>query len=568
MNGFIYARQSSGGTETSLSIDVQIENCKRYATKEGINIVEVFSDYNTSGRCFPVGAENVAERDLAFQRWYSEKTTPSKQYRSGLGSLFKRLHEVDVIIIDDITRLYRPLSASFLESYIHQNLILNKIKIHTVKGGIINTETFNDSLILSIQNQVESQAILVRTQKSKASLKKLKDEGWTVGGKALMLGYTQLGKQRYEINKDEEMAIKKLFELLKEGYSYEYITSYINKNYKMPRRNDLQPTHVKRIASRPEYCGMCYNSKNELIESKCFGHIPLVSKTEWFKVQDVLKSKPSKTREKKGNVYTLTGMLKCGYCGKPLMIHSAGQFKYFSCRDTVERMFHQKIRYESADQMFCYHELRDNLFGLSYFGQMVCIYEATYPLLVKVIIDEFLLLNNNSDMELEINQIKLELEKIEKHEKKLSAMLLNETIDDDQFTTMAKTYKHQRDELKRKLNALTESLYKSDESINFEVLFKEFIVGEMDDKKIKVFIHKVVDFITVFDDKITITMKDGKEFDLPRISFTKTDRLGRSQKTLPTWEVYGELYGTSKIVYHTGERKTLYESQSLKIVSE
>ena len=168
MKGFIYARQSSGGTETSLSIDVQIENCKRYAAKEGINIVEVFSDYNTSGRCFPVGAENVAERDLAFQRWYSEKTTPSKQYRIGLGSLFKRLHEVDVIIIDDITRLYRPLSASFLESYIHQNLILNKIKIQTVKGGIINTETFNDSLILSIQNQVESQAILVRTQKSKA----------------------------------------------------------------------------------------------------------------------------------------------------------------------------------------------------------------------------------------------------------------------------------------------------------------------------------------------------------------------------------------------------------------
>ncbi len=568
MNGFIYARQSSGGDDESLSIDVQVASCRTYAEKQGINTVGVFCDYNTSGRCFPVGAEHIAEKDVAFRKWFSEKANASKEYRTELGKLFSRLNEVDVIIVDDITRLYRPLAASFLESYIHQVLIVNHIKIHTVKGGIINTASFNDSLLLSIQNQVESQAILVRTEKSKSSLKKMKDEGWTVGGKAFMIGYRQMGKQRYEINEDEVPAIQSLFDLMVKGHSHSYISSFINRNCRLPGRKFFTPSHVARVVRRPEYCGLCYNCSGELIESKCFAHIPIISRTTWYKAQEVLKSKKPFARERKGHVYTVTGLLKCGECGKRLLVRGAGPIHYFVCDDVVSRIGHIRMRYSYSNEMFCYNELKDDIFGISCISENVYLYEVTYPLIVKTIIDEFLLRSKKDDSETEIISIKSELEKIENHEKKLSTMLLNEVISDEQFTTMAAEYKHRREVLRSQLSALNKNLYIRKEEVNVEEMFKEFVTGEIDDRMVKVYLHRVVEFITVYKDKITVILKDGKSFDLPIFKLSEEDRFGRYRKTLPSWEVIGNLYGTSTIIYYTGHKGVLYTSPGLNIISE
>lgn len=568
MKAFIYARQSSGGDDESLSIDVQVASCRQYAEKEGINTVGVFCDYNTSGRCFPVGAENIAEKDIAFQKWFSEKTVNSKMYRTELGKLFSRLSEVDVIIVDDITRLYRPLAASFLESYIHQILIIHQIKIHTVKGGIINTASFNDSLLLSIQNQVESQAILVKTEKSKSSLRKLKNEGWTCGCKNKMIGYRFLGKQKYEINQDEVPAVLKAFELILQGYSYNYISSYINKYLRMPGRQLFAPSHVPRLIGHPEYCGLCYNCSGELIESKVFAHIPIIDKTTWYKAQEVLKSKKKNTRERNGNIYTVVGLLKCGICGHRLTkTGSNHNMYYFHCNDLVDRTNHVNQRYSYSQDLFCYNEMKDNIFGVSCISDNIYLYEVTYPLVIKTIIDEFLLRSQQDDTESEILTIKTELEKIVNHEKKLSKMLLDGVIDDEQFTTMAAGYKHQRDDLKHKLSELNKNLCIRNDEVNVEEMFKEFITGETDDKMVKVYLHKVVEDIIVFRDKITINFKDHKSFDLPIRDLTAKDRFGRCRRTLPSWEIIGNLNGTSTIIYYTDRRSTLYSSDGLNIIT-
>ena len=565
MKAFIYARQSSGGDDESLSIDVQVGNCRQYAEKQGINTVEVFCDYNTSGRCFPVGAENIAEKDVAFQRWYAEKSVASKMYRTELGKLFSRLSEVDVIIVDDITRLYRPLAASFLESYIHQILILNNIKIHTVKGGIINTASFSDSLLLSIQNQVESQAILVKTEKAKASLKKLKDDGWTCGGKATMMGYRQIGKQKYEINETEAPVIVCLFNLILKGNTNTSICTHINKTFTTPGKKFFTPSHVARVIRRPEYCGMSYNSAGELIESKCFGNIPIVSKSVWYKAQEVMNSKKKTCRERT-TIYTVTGLMKCGVCGKKMGPNGGKNLRYFVCFDSYDHKDHVRLRYINPKASFCYNEMKDGIFGLSFISDRVFLYEVTYPLIVKAIVDEFLLRNRHDDSESEILSIKSELEKIEQHEKKLSTMLLNEVIDDEQFATMAAGYKHQRDDLKHKLSDLNKNLCLKSDDVNVEAMFKEFITGETDDRMVKVYLHRVVDSITVYDEKITITLKDRKSFDLP-IQLSYIDRFGRSRKSLPSWEVIGNLNGTSTIIYYTNQRRTLYTSEGLNIIS-
>ena len=56
---YIYARQSSGDEERSISVEQQVANCKKLAGE----VDGVFTDLNTSGRLYWTGAEHLAELD-------------------------------------------------------------------------------------------------------------------------------------------------------------------------------------------------------------------------------------------------------------------------------------------------------------------------------------------------------------------------------------------------------------------------------------------------------------------------------------------------------------------------
>ena len=65
MSKFVYARQSSGDEERSISVEQQISNCIQLAGQ----VDGVFSDLNTSGRLYWEGAEHLAQLDFVFQSW-------------------------------------------------------------------------------------------------------------------------------------------------------------------------------------------------------------------------------------------------------------------------------------------------------------------------------------------------------------------------------------------------------------------------------------------------------------------------------------------------------------------
>ena len=50
MNGVIYARYSEGPRQTDQSIEGQVADCKAYAQREGINIIEIYADRHVSGK--------------------------------------------------------------------------------------------------------------------------------------------------------------------------------------------------------------------------------------------------------------------------------------------------------------------------------------------------------------------------------------------------------------------------------------------------------------------------------------------------------------------------------------
>jgi hypothetical protein len=117
MRAFIYARQSSGGEEKSLSIEQQLQNCVDLCKRKGWEIGGKFSDFNTSGRTYPAGAELVAMQDRGFVRWM-DLSSSNKSFRKGLGELLPKLGQDDVIVVDDITRLCRPATMSSLVNFL------------------------------------------------------------------------------------------------------------------------------------------------------------------------------------------------------------------------------------------------------------------------------------------------------------------------------------------------------------------------------------------------------------------------------------------------------------------
>ena len=69
---YIYARQSSGEEERSISVEQQIENCRQMASTNNEKIDGIYKDLNTSGRLYWEGAEDLAEMDSVFQNWIKE----------------------------------------------------------------------------------------------------------------------------------------------------------------------------------------------------------------------------------------------------------------------------------------------------------------------------------------------------------------------------------------------------------------------------------------------------------------------------------------------------------------
>ena len=181
MKAIIYARQSSGSDDISESVENQIANCKKQAEKENYQVIGIFSDLNTSGKTYPEGAESIAENDSAFLNWYDQQTG-TKKYRHGLGEVIKLLDQADVLIIDEMTRLYRPVTRSFLESYVNQKITEANVKIIQVKGGKLDLSQFDQSLIQMLKNAIQDEAIANQKAKAKQQFQKLRDNGYLCNG--------------------------------------------------------------------------------------------------------------------------------------------------------------------------------------------------------------------------------------------------------------------------------------------------------------------------------------------------------------------------------------------------
>lgn len=501
MSTYIYSRQSSGSSEQSTSIDQQKENCLKLAEKEGWKVKKVFSDYNTSGRLYWIGAEQLAQIDITYQTWLKE-TKKTGSWRIGLGNLLDVLNIGDTIIVDDKTRLARSLNGSYLENALIQILKSKKIKLYSVKEGQINFDDFGQTLVFNLQSSINSNQLETQRKKCKDSLKRLKDDGSHIQAIQTTYGYRSTGKKfEYEINPAQAEVVKFIYKQFLAGKSYLSIAKELNEKYsKEFITGHICTTTIKNILKRPLYAGYYYNSSNQLVKAKEIEGKELVSFSDWKTVNEVLNKRKTHKVPVKKNIYFFNGITKCGYCGDTMSIVINNK-KYFSLRCKS----HQTVKKENCRVSIGQNSDFENGLGMN---------SAIEPLLCLGLLKKLNDQNNQVEIQTKIEAKKVDLDNITLKEKQLTNMFIDGVLSEDAL----KDRLTQNKVLKQKIQAEIIELQKQTTEVNedeLRAMTSKVFNRKLTTEEYQNLVHNTIKEIKVFHDHIVVQTYFG-DVELPR----------------------------------------------------
>jgi len=358
MRAYIYTRQSSGGEEKSLSIEQQLQNCVDLCKKKGWKIGGKFSDFNTSGRTYPTGAESVALQDRGFVRWI-DSTSSNKSFRPGLGELLQKLGQDDVIVVDDITRLCRPATMSSLVNYLGNFFMDLGTVVYSAKGERFDPNRFVDLLMLSINSQMNDNQIKIQSEKSRTSQILLRNRGiLPTGCKAFGLSTTP-NHGMLQIDQEKANVVRFVMESIAKHHTYASILRELNANAKY---RSLVPkcyyeSSINHISEQPLYCGYMKNSEGKLIKCQQMEGQEIISYDLWKRVREVREETIKGPRRSKYNWLPFSGLLFCGYCGSKMVVNKDGDRIYYICHVGSSVRFEEQCRQSRVgvnnDQEYC-----------------------------------------------------------------------------------------------------------------------------------------------------------------------------------------------------------------------
>ena len=373
MKALIYARQSSGKNDISESVEAQIENCKKLAAKENLEIIGVFQDLNSSGETYPIGAESIAQLDMAYQQWVMMQST-KKTFRTGLGEAITLFPEIDVLLVNEVTRLYRPIHGSFLESHINQLLKNNHVQVLQVQGGSIDLTKFDQQLITMIKNHLLYEDLQKKRTNSIIAFRNKRDSGKLCSG-CNCFGIKYLGSDKLQVIPECAEIIRFIYDRICAHKSYRSIIRDCNERWGESQKMFFYESSIYHIAKQPLYAGYQYNSQHELIKNVQMTGQEIITFDQWLEVQDIInnKRKNYRTQEKKRSL-PLSGRLFCGSCGGRLVTTLDHGKVYYNCNKSTLAKDHRKcsqsrIRFNSGIQ-------KENF----------ALYDAVYPLLTVALI--------------------------------------------------------------------------------------------------------------------------------------------------------------------------------------
>ena len=524
----IYARQSKGNNDVSASVEEQIRRCYAYAEANNLEVIaEPFKDLNTPGETYPSGAiyETKAEHDDDFQRWFDNAST-NKKFRPGLGEALKHIKEADCIILDDITRLYRPYKSSNLGRMILSRLAVAKCKLVFAKGGKIDTESRKDIALANFINEIFDEDREIKAINSRNQLKKRKSEGKpTTGCKAFGAIYNKDDESiRFDERKAE--AIKYIFNKVSEYVPYNQILFELNRDFSDCVNKRWYSSNIYNITRNYVYTGN-FNiateeeQKNGIVILKEYDKIkPIIPLFLFDKVQKVMQDKREnggkakhnyKGKERK-NFLPLSGFMRCSNCGSKLVVLIDNQKIYYQCQGAIMAKDEEcrKSRVLADYSSFRLQGVQQFLLPFL----VIALVEQQKQLIIDKNITDEIASEKNKKLQLE-NAMQVAFQ-----------MLTDNKITSEMFEKMTAKTQNKINELDMAIKVL-ESRNNTDYLIENKMLdykISRVLHGDIDNNLYTELLHKSINKITIYEDKIEFDSKAGM-FKIDRIIYKRIKAL-------------------------------------------
>ena len=287
------------------SIDAQIRAIEEYADKNDIKIVNKFIDRAKSA---------TSDKRPAFQEMikYCEADNTG----------------ISMVIVHKLDRFSRDKYDSAMYK---QKLKVKGIRVVSVLENLDNSP---ESLIL--ESVIEGMAQYYSANLAREVAKGQKENALKAlhnGGDA-PLGYDVAFDKTYLVNEEEAQAVKIIFDMYVNGYSYSNIIDKLNDlGYKTKRGNKFGKNSLHGILSNEKYTGVYVFNKTQRkgVNGKRNGHkqksddeiikveggMPqIIDKVVFLQAQEMMqKRKKSPGAHKATTLYLLTGLIRCGECG-------------------------------------------------------------------------------------------------------------------------------------------------------------------------------------------------------------------------------------------------------------
>ena len=496
----IYARQSFGQEEGSVSIEVQLEACRKWAQAHNVTIVGEFSDPSTSSELYPACDEGIeaARIDRGFQMWKREQLTKGrKEYKEGLGRAFDAIKtsRPDYLVVYTSNRLGRSATNSNLNNFLNAYLMEHNCSIVDVLGNSITD--FSDKLMMAFRAMKDALDYQGLAEKRKASIESVSRRINSYRKWSNAFGVKMVDGQVTFLPECAE-AVRLIFNRLVAGASYASILKTLNspEHIGLWEGRQCYQSTLNNIIRNPVYCGFMVNREGTLGRAVNIPEPP-VSYSVWNEAQDVADSKKANAGkynlkgQKRRHWLPLSGYVRCS-CGRRMqMFIERGEIIYRCiCPDHVRRI---KVSDEVLKTIQCVFikgalESRRRLSELSKASERVDAIKARLARLEASMRAKLALVETDEDIAI--------YEPVLRGTKKEIAEARQELLEAQALDA---------DEEKRLEEQCEE---------DFHSLMEQELLGEEHYQRL---LRQTIDHLTVTDDALTVHLNGGGEFAIPRL---------------------------------------------------
>jgi site-specific DNA recombinase len=320
----LYARVSSEKQDVDLSISAQLKSLREYAARNGHEVIKEYVDESESG-----------------------KTTARPAFREMISAARRSPKPFGLILVWKYSRFARSREDSIVFKTM---LRKNGVRVVSITEPAEDTPTGKllEAMIESLDEFYSANLgeEVIRGMRESAS------RGFYISAQA-PFGYRKVkvndgGKERpkLELELNQAHIVTRIFSLLLEGKGLMEIAKQLNKEgIAGPKGKGWIKTTIHKMLINEAYTGTLVwgrNSVHDLSPIRVDNAWPAIIDRDTFdRAQSLLKDRaPVNLHPKRvASRYLLSGLARCGHCGKNLVGHDAksGRFTYYVCGTLLKK---------------------------------------------------------------------------------------------------------------------------------------------------------------------------------------------------------------------------------------